>query len=87
MKTTVEKLDTRIDVENVPTELSALTQSLNAMLDRLHRGFERISQYTADLAHDMRTPLGNLRGSAEVALARTYGRGISGGARLEPRGV
>ncbi|MEX3954615.1 heavy metal sensor histidine kinase [Trinickia sp. EG282A] len=67
---TVEKLDTRIDVENVPTELSALTQSLNAMLDRLHRGFERISQYTADLAHDMRTPLGNLRGSAEVALAR-----------------
>lgn len=67
---TVERFDTRIEVENVPTELSALTHSLNAMLDRLHRGFERISQYTADLAHDMRTPLGNLRGSAEVALAR-----------------
>jgi two-component system, OmpR family, heavy metal sensor histidine kinase CusS len=67
---TVERLDTRIEVENVPSELRALTSSLNAMLDRLHRGFERLSQYTADLAHDMRTPLGNLRGSTEVALAR-----------------
>ncbi|MEA3120303.1 MAG: two-component system, OmpR family, heavy metal sensor histidine kinase CusS [Paraburkholderia sp.] len=67
---TVERLDTRIEVENVPSELRALTRSLNAMLDRLHRGFERLSQYTADLAHDMRTPLGNLRGATEVALAR-----------------
>ncbi len=67
---TVERLDTRIEVDNVPSELRALTRSLNAMLDRLHRGFERISQYTADLAHDMRTPLGNLRGSTEVALSR-----------------
>jgi two-component system heavy metal sensor histidine kinase CusS len=67
---TVERLDTRIEVDNVPSELRALTRSLNAMLDRLHRGFERLSQYTADLAHDMRTPLGNLRGSTEVALAR-----------------
>jgi two-component system heavy metal sensor histidine kinase CusS len=67
---TVERLDTRIEVNGVPSELRALTQSLNAMLDRLHRGFERLSQYTADLAHDMRTPLGNLRGATEVALAR-----------------
>ncbi len=67
---TVERLDTRIEAGSVPAELRTLTRSLNAMLDRLHRGFERLSQYTADLAHDMRTPLGNIRGSAEVALAR-----------------
>ena len=67
---TVERLDTRIEVNDVPSELRVLTLSLNAMLDRLHRGFERLSQYTADLAHDMRTPLGNLRGATEVALAR-----------------
>ncbi|WP_322011208.1 heavy metal sensor histidine kinase [Paraburkholderia sp. J12] len=67
---TVDQLDTRVDIERAPGELEALTQSLNAMLDRLHGGFERMSQYTADLAHDMRTPLGNLRGANEVALAR-----------------
>lgn len=67
---TVERLDTPIEVERAPSELEALTNSLNAMLDRLHGGFERMSQYTADLAHDMRTPLGNLRGANEVALAR-----------------
>jgi two-component system, OmpR family, heavy metal sensor histidine kinase CusS len=67
---TVERLDKRIEVDNVPSELNALTHSLNAMLDRLHRGFERLSEYTTDLAHDMRTPLSNLRGATEVALAR-----------------
>ncbi|WP_321925078.1 heavy metal sensor histidine kinase [Paraburkholderia guartelaensis] len=67
---TVDRLDTPIEVERAPSELEALTKSLNAMLDRLHGGFERMSQYTADLAHDMRTPLGNLRGANEVALAR-----------------
>jgi len=67
---TVDRLDTPIEIERAPSELQALTKSLNAMLDRLHGGFERMSQYTADLAHDMRTPLGNLRGATEVALAR-----------------
>ncbi|MGF6602662.1 two-component system heavy metal sensor histidine kinase CusS [Paraburkholderia sp. GAS448] len=67
---TVDRLSTHIEVDNVPSELAALVASLNAMLDRLHGGFQRLSQYTADLAHDMRTPLGNLRGSTEVALAR-----------------
>ncbi|MGF6267295.1 two-component system heavy metal sensor histidine kinase CusS [Paraburkholderia youngii] len=67
---TVDRLDTPIEIERAPSELQALTKSLNAMLDRLHGGFERMSQYTADLAHDMRTPLGNLRGATEVALSR-----------------
>ncbi|MBV8627784.1 MAG: heavy metal sensor histidine kinase [Paraburkholderia sp.] len=67
---TVDRLGAPIEVEGAPSELEALLKSLNAMLDRLHGGFERMSQYTADLAHDMRTPLGNLRGATEVALAR-----------------
>lgn len=67
---TVDRLGTPLEVERAPSELDALVKSLNAMLDRLHGGFERMSQYTADLAHDMRTPLGNLRGATEVALAR-----------------
>lgn len=67
---TVGRLHTRIEAERLPPELRCLADSLNAMLERLQRGFDRLSQYTADLAHDMRTPLGNLRGSTEVALAR-----------------
>jgi two-component system heavy metal sensor histidine kinase CusS len=41
---TVERLDTRIEVDNVPLELRALTRSLNAMLDRLHRAFRSTRQ-------------------------------------------
>jgi two-component system heavy metal sensor histidine kinase CusS len=67
---TINRLDTRVTVERVPTELAALVVSLNAMLDRVERGFQRLSRFTADLAHDMRTPLANMRGAAEVALAR-----------------
>jgi two-component system heavy metal sensor histidine kinase CusS len=41
------------------------------MLRRLQLGFDRLWQFTADLAHDLRTPIGNMRGASEVALART----------------
>ncbi len=67
---TVDKLGTRIAIENVPSELDLLVRSLNAMLERLDQGFARLSRFTVHLAHDMRTPLGNMRGATEVALAR-----------------
>jgi two-component system heavy metal sensor histidine kinase CusS len=67
---TVNRLDTRIAVARVPRELETLVASLNAMLERVEHGFQRLSRFTADLAHDMRTPLSNMRGAAEVALAR-----------------
>ncbi|WP_420992528.1 heavy metal sensor histidine kinase [Cupriavidus sp. 30B13] len=70
---TVARLHTRIDVPNAPCELHALQAALNAMLGRLDNGFAQLSQYTADLAHDLRTPLNNLRGTTEVALARPRG--------------
>jgi two-component system, OmpR family, heavy metal sensor histidine kinase CusS len=68
---TVGKLDTRIRFGRVPRELEALVDALNSMLARLEIGFERLSQFTSDLAHDLRTPLGNMRGASEVALARS----------------
>jgi two-component system heavy metal sensor histidine kinase CusS len=67
---TIDRLDSSVPVEQVPRELKALVTSLNGMFARLHNGFQRLSQFTADLAHDMRTPLGNMRGATEVALAR-----------------
>jgi two-component system heavy metal sensor histidine kinase CusS len=67
---TVNRLNTRIAVARVPSELETLVNALNAMLERVDRGFQHLSRFTADLAHDMRTPLGNMRGATEVALAR-----------------
>ena len=40
------------------------------MLGRLQQAFSHLSQFSADLAHDLRTPLNNMRGATEVALAR-----------------
>ena len=67
---TVDNLASRIKVGNVPQELQTLIVSLNTMFTGFENGFNRLSRFTADLAHDMRTPLGNLRGATEVALAR-----------------
>jgi two-component system heavy metal sensor histidine kinase CusS len=68
---TTEHLDSHIDVRGAPPELLDLAQSLNAMLQRLKQGFDRLWQFTADLAHDLRTPIGNMRGASEVALTRS----------------
>jgi two-component system heavy metal sensor histidine kinase CusS len=40
------------------------------MLGRLEDSFTRLSQFSADLAHELRTPIGNMLGEAQVALTR-----------------
>lgn len=61
-------LDQRMPVDHVPTELKEPVQALNAMLTRLEDNFARLSQFSADLAHEIRTPLHNLLGSNSLAL-------------------
>jgi two-component system heavy metal sensor histidine kinase CusS len=68
---TPNTLSARLDVENTPTELQSLAMSFNAMLDRLSTGYERLLQFSADLAHEVRTPIGVLIGQTQVTLAHT----------------
>jgi two-component system heavy metal sensor histidine kinase CusS len=60
----------RLSVERTPTELVESTHAFNRMLDRLEAAFKRLSEFSSDLAHDLRTPINNLLGEAQVALAR-----------------
>ncbi|WP_197272885.1 heavy metal sensor histidine kinase [Nitrosospira briensis] len=67
---TASQLHERIDVAQWPQELVSLARAFDAMLDRLEDSFSRLSQFSADLAHELRTPINNLRGEAEVALSK-----------------
>ncbi len=64
------RLDERLSLAEAPTELLELIAAFNGMLDRLHESFERLSQFSSDLAHELRTPINNLMGEAQVALSR-----------------
>ncbi|WP_240975801.1 heavy metal sensor histidine kinase [Paraburkholderia aromaticivorans] len=54
----------------MPGELKELSRAFNRMLARLHESFTRLTQFSSDLAHDMRTPLTNLLAEAQVALSQ-----------------
>jgi two-component system heavy metal sensor histidine kinase CusS len=66
----IRNLSTRIDSRTAPRELLPLIDGFNAMLDRLETSFAQLSQVSADMAHDLRTPIGNMLGQTEVALGQ-----------------
>lgn len=67
---TADKLDERMPVDTVPEEVADLAATLNAMLERLQNDFRRLSDFSTDIAHELRTPITNLLTQTEVVLSQ-----------------
>lgn len=68
---TANRLNTRLPVETIPLELADLASTLNEMLSRLEDSFQRLSDFSSDLAHELRTPVSNFLTQTQVTLSRT----------------
>jgi heavy metal sensor kinase len=66
----VQNLSGRLAVPPANDELRRLSETLNAMLGRIEASVKRLTQFTADASHDLRTPVALIRTSAELALRR-----------------
>lgn len=66
----VDNLSRRLEVPEPHDELRRLTETLNSMLDRIETSFRRITRFTADASHDLRTPITIIRATAEIALRK-----------------
>jgi two-component system sensor histidine kinase QseC len=62
-----------LQLDRVPAEVLPLADSLNKLLARLSESIDRERSFTADAAHELRTPLAAIQVQAEVALAATEG--------------
>jgi two-component system heavy metal sensor histidine kinase CusS len=65
------RLNERLGQQQWPRELAPVALAFDDMMDRLEESFARVSQFSEDLAHEVRTPISNLRVEAEVALSKT----------------
>jgi len=64
-------LNRRLQTLKTGDELQRLTDTLNEMLDRIESAFQKITQFTADASHELRTPVSLIRTEAELALRRS----------------
>jgi signal transduction histidine kinase len=63
-----ESLDVRLPTSNTRDEVHHLSETLNKMLDRIESGVRSIQDFTANAAHELRTPIALIRSEVEVAL-------------------
>jgi two-component system, OmpR family, heavy metal sensor histidine kinase CusS len=68
---TASALSERISTQTWPRELATLAAEFDRMLERLEDSFERLSRFSSNIAHELRTPISNLMGEAEVTLGRS----------------
>jgi heavy metal sensor kinase len=65
-----QNLSSRLVVPNTRDELQRLSETLNGMLGRLEAAFKKITQFTADASHELRTPVAVMRTRAELSLRK-----------------
>jgi len=65
-----QNLSSRLVVPQTRDELQRLSETLNGMLDRLEASFKKITQFTADASHELRTPVAVMRTRAELSLRK-----------------
>lgn len=64
------RLSQRLATDDIPVELLGFANAFNAMLARLDASFARLSEFSADIAHELRTPVSNLLTQTQVMLSR-----------------
>jgi len=67
---TADRLHSRLPTDEIPVELVDLADTLNQMLARLEDSFQRLSDFSSDIAHELRTPVSNLLTQTQVMLSR-----------------
>lgn len=67
---TAHRLHYRLPADATPVELAELVATLNAMLARLEDSFRRLTDFSSDIAHELRTPVTNLLTQTQVTLAK-----------------
>jgi heavy metal sensor kinase len=63
-------LGKRLPIPDTRDELERLSETLNQMLDRIESAFRRVTQFTGDASHELRTPVALIRATSEVALRK-----------------
>jgi signal transduction histidine kinase len=61
-----DDLEERVSLEDPPNELSTIIHTLNDLLDRMDQVITRERRFTSDVAHELRTPVSELRTACEV---------------------
>ncbi|WP_343579552.1 heavy metal sensor histidine kinase [Acinetobacter sp.] len=69
-KINVQQLNQRIQVKTSNTEVQQLSQAMNEMLDKIQQDYQKLAQFSEDIAHELRTPLNNLMGQTQILLSQ-----------------
>lgn len=74
-RSSAQQLGNRLAVGNMPVELRELAAAFNDMLGRISESLTRLSEFSSDLAHELRTPISNLMTQTQVSLSKERSAG------------
>jgi two-component system heavy metal sensor histidine kinase CusS len=74
-KVSAQQLDKPLPMAGVPRELQELVAAFNRMLVQLHDSFRRLSEFSSDIAHELRTPINNMMMHTQVTLSHERNTG------------